>query len=381
MLKPSQQKKTVTTPTASDEITVTVHAFKDENENGIQDDEEEDAGGFFVYAHTGFRSCLPSLDFIDKTDISGDISFKWEKNSMITIGVYESDDLDSDQFKGLIGGTLKIEYVPDEDITYILPLRYIEKKSLETNPKQIISNPINENTVTVTVHTFYDRNGNGIQDSDPDLFENDAINMLVFSDVRPYLQPGLRILDYKGRTNNKGLISFETEQSPHFSVVAYEFWNINPSQWKGSIGSFLREIQDYDEVLEIPLTYHERKVIESTPNTVGWKWFNVKVLTVDGNPIEGAKVILHKISSSSLTIGHTKEDGEVLIRDSFKSDSPVEITAKVGAYEVSKVHSTDVTGRVDITLQYYTKSTTIFNLPIIAKLASLFPALERFLKI
>ena len=122
--------------------------------------------------------------------------------------------------------------------------------------------------------------------------------------------------------------------------------------------------------------------IESMDETVGWKWFYVTVLHKDGSPVQGAKVTLQTVRPASWIWGHTNKNGEINFAGAFySSGGSVEVTAEVGRYEVSTVHSADVTGRVDITLQYYTKSKTLVSSPLLARLITMFPAFANLLNL
>jgi len=121
----------------------------------------------------------------------------------------------------------------------------------------------NTETVTVTIHSFYDVNGNGVQDTNPN--EGDAIDFFVLSSDEPWGT----IFEFvnKGKTDNEGFCSFETRITDNFAVWVMEKRDMDDAQWRTSeaLGGFLNPIpeEDYYEVIEIPVTYHEKNSEET----------------------------------------------------------------------------------------------------------------------
>jgi len=123
-------------------VTVTIHAFKDENENGVQDSGEGDATNFIVKSTT--KSPWQSgITYKGKTNHEGDLSFETENDPCLAIWVQQYSDSDRAQYKsdGAIGGAWDPIAEDDYD-NIIIPLIKHERESISKPIARTFSNLI-----------------------------------------------------------------------------------------------------------------------------------------------------------------------------------------------------------------------------------------------
>jgi hypothetical protein len=128
--------------------------------------------------------------------------------------------------------------------------------SLSVTGASVKNTDSTDEVVTVTIHAFYDVNGDGIQNDE--LIEEDARGFFVWSDD----EYNHFKCHFKGKTDQVGRLSFETKITDFFTVWVREKWDYDPSQWKSDTWFDVWDplpIEDYYEVIDIPLIYVEGK--------------------------------------------------------------------------------------------------------------------------
>lgn len=112
-----------------------------------------------------------------------------------------------------------------------------------------------------------------------------------------------------------------------------------------------------------------------------FKWFHVTVIDKDGEPVPDATVNLRWSYGQASSM--VKWDGQVRFWYlTIKSDEEVTIRAKVDNEKVSIIHDEDVTGWVDVTLQFESsicKQKTTELSSLLQRIVEFFPALNNLI--